>query len=243
MWRGIFRNVIKKRLYLYGLKNADVIIGTAEYLCHGMRQLMPNADIRLIPSGHPVPKSLPKKSDPPFAIWVGRTVDYKFPIQFAELARRLPQYRFVMVGATQEQDIIGRSYDVTAETYTYAKKIKNLEVLPFQPLDRVNELIARASVLVDTSGSAGFPNTFIQAWLRKTPVVSLNIDPDEILCRKGIGFHTRSNFDELVERVKFLLDDKKMNKKIGARAFKYAKKNHDIRITAKKHDELYQELL
>ncbi|MEM4389306.1 MAG: glycosyltransferase family 4 protein [Candidatus Micrarchaeia archaeon] len=243
MWRGFFRNTIKKRLYLYGLKNANVIIATAEYLRKAMAQCMPNADIRIIPSGHPVPKSLPKKSDPPFAVWVGRTADYKFPMQFIELAQKFPHYKFVMVGAIQEKDIMGKTYNIFAKTLELAKKTENVEILPFQSLEKVNAIIARASVLVDTSDSAGFPNTFIQAWLRKTPVVSLNVDPDEVLCKEKIGFHAKGDFNKLIETTRMLLEDTKLNRKIGTRAFAYARKHHDIRMTAKKHHELYRELI
>ncbi len=44
----------------------------------------------------------------------------------------------------------------------------------------VNAELANAHVLVNTSLYEGFPNTFIQAWMRRTVVVSLNVNPDGI---------------------------------------------------------------
>ncbi len=243
VWRGLFRSTVKKRLYLYGIRNARVIIATANYLARSMAKLLPDADIRLIPSGHPVPERLPAKADPPFAIWVGRTADYKFPTVFVQLAKALPEHKFVLVGAMSEGDLIGRTYDAYAATMAEAAKVPNLRILPFQPLDKVNEMIARAAVLVDTSDVAGFPNTFIQAWLRRTPVASLSIDPDDVMKRRDIGINAGGSFDKLVESVRILLEDRRENGKIGARALAYAKANHDIRVTGKRHDALYRELM
>ena len=57
------------------------------------------------------------------------------------------------------------------------KLLPNLDYLGEQPIERVNSEIAASDVLVTTSYE-GFPNTFIQAWLRGVPVVSNGVDPD-----------------------------------------------------------------
>ena len=51
----------------------------------------------------------------------------------------------------------------------------NLEYLGQRTHAEVNELLARAHIFVNTSTHEGFPNTFIQAWLREVAVVSLSV--------------------------------------------------------------------
>lgn len=67
-------------------------------------------------------------------------------------------------------------------------KLPNLKFFGFIPYHKVNEFFRRASVFVNTSSVEGFPNTFIQAWDHYIPVVSLNVDPDNIIQNEKVGF-------------------------------------------------------
>jgi glycosyltransferase involved in cell wall biosynthesis len=49
-----------------------------------------------------------------------------------------------------------------------------------------NELYGRAKLLLSTSDVEGFPNSYLQAWIRGVPVVTL-IDPDRVIERQGLG--------------------------------------------------------
>ena len=62
---------------------------------------------------------------------------------------------------------------------------------------KVNQLFEKSHILVHTGFVEGFPNTFIQAWMRKMVVLSLQIDPDNVLTSKKIGFLGK-NFDNFV---------------------------------------------
>ena len=78
--------------------------------------------------------------------------------------------------------MIGRSDD-DALLDRLVKRIEgneNIEYLEELDMDDANSILERSSVLVNTSMFEGFSNTFIQAWLRRTPVLSLNSDPDEL---------------------------------------------------------------
>jgi glycosyltransferase involved in cell wall biosynthesis len=92
------------------------------------------------------------------------------------------------------------------------------------PLDQVNEIISSSHILVHTSSLEGFPNCFIQAWLRRVPVVSLDIDPDDVIKDNRIGFHS-GNFEQMVKDVELLISDQNLREEMGQRAEEYAVKN------------------
>ena len=95
------------------------------------------------------------------------------------------------------------------------------------PQDEVNRRLEQGHILVNTSRFEGFSNTFVQAWMRKVPVVSLNSDPDNILVREGIGFHSLT-FETLCRDVKLLVENNILCNEMGERARKYAYENHTV---------------
>ncbi len=68
-----------------------------------------------------------------------------------------------------------------------------------------NALYDRAKVLVNTSEVEGFPNAYLQAWIRGVPVVTL-IDPDAVIEREGLGVAAKSPA-RIAEAVGHLLGD------------------------------------
>ncbi len=89
--------------------------------------------------------------------------------------------------------------------------------------EEVNELLSRAHILVNTSVYEGMPNTFIQAWSRQVPVVSLCVDPDRLLADEGLGFCADGSVPALVEHVRRLVTDPALRSAIGERAAQFAR--------------------
>jgi len=233
MWRN--RGWLEKRSYLKGLKRADSVIITSEYLRDPLEKIY-SGEIRHIPSGYPIPKKI-DDSDKKYVLWVSRMTDWKHPEKFFELAKSLPEYEFVMVGG-------GSCFKKFEEFKDWdgISKIKNLEFVDFVPFNKINEYFMKAALFVDTSDSAGFPNTFIQAWMHAVPTVGLQVDPDCVICKNKLGFHSKT-MSQMTEDVRELLENSSLRAKMSANARKYAVKNHDIKETASKHNDLYHGLI
>jgi glycosyltransferase involved in cell wall biosynthesis len=104
--------------------------------------------------------------------------------------------------------------------------VPGLEYLGSLALDDVNQLLAGAHLLVNTSTHEGFSNTFIQAWLRAVPVVSLNADPDDLLESAGLGACPHGDWVGFVSAVRKGILDKGWRAAAGARAREYATQMH-----------------
>lgn len=88
------------------------------------------------------------------------------------------------------------------------------------PYNEVGTLFSRAKLFLNTSQIEGFPNTFLQAWVRGVPVVAF-FDPDSLIKQRQLG-HTASDFDDMVSAIQRLLRDDAERQRIGERARAYA---------------------
>jgi hypothetical protein len=64
-------------------------------------------------------------------------------------------------------------------------------------------LFDRAKVFANTSDLEGFPNTYLQAWVRGIPVVT-TFDPDGQVRSAGLG-SSHSNVTEMIQGVETML--------------------------------------
>ena len=103
-------------------------------------------------------------------LWVGTVKSIKQPEHFLDLAARHPGRRFVMVGGPSSTSPARLEYYRTIEER--ARGLTNVEMTGFVPFAEVGRYFDGAAVLVNTSPAEGFPNTFLQAWIRGVPTLS-----------------------------------------------------------------------
>ena len=116
-------------------------------------------------------------------LWVARLHPSKRPELFLDLAKRLPQRRFVMIGGVAGNDPGSAAYfDAIRAT---ARALPNVEFTGFLPLAKVEPYFDRARVLVNTSTFEGMPNVFLQAWARGVPTLAF-IDIGARLAGKSV---------------------------------------------------------
>ncbi len=199
--------IIIKKLYRIAVNLADNIIVQNK----NQRRKILHKKTFLIPNAIEINNDVFKKED--FILWVASINDAKRPELFVELAKKLPKYQFIMIGGASNKKLYEK-------IKSKARELKNLDFLGFKPLKETEEYFKRAKIFVNTSILEGFPNTFLQAWRYGTPVVSLDIDPDEIICKYKLGFHSKS-FEKMVEDIKRLYEDRKFYKKISYRCKRF----------------------
>jgi len=175
----------------------------------------------LIRTGHPRPPT--RDASRSHVLWVGRGNPLKQPEIFLELAARMPQHRFLMVVAHEDAHL-----DLLQRVRARAAMLSNLDLYEDVPWSEIDTCFARARIFVNTSTYEGFPNTFVQAALSATPVVSLLVDPDGVLENQQIGVCAGGDFERLVELTKGLLADVQATTSLGRRACSYATANHSL---------------
>jgi glycosyltransferase involved in cell wall biosynthesis len=159
-----------------------------------------------------------EKKIPPIVLWVGTITPVKHPELFLLLAQNFPDGRFQIIGGISE-DNPRYSLKIIEEI----KNITNVEYLgPISHFD-IGVYYDKASILVNTSLFEGFPNTFLEAWHSKVPVVSLNSNPDGIITQFNLGFHSKS-FTQMIIDVKKLLENNQLRSEMGENAIQYMKK-------------------
>jgi glycosyltransferase involved in cell wall biosynthesis len=117
------------------------------------------------------------------ALWVANLRALKRPEMFLALARAHPALRFHMAGGPSPGE--EALFDVVRRE---ALGIPNLHFHGPVPYLDIGALFDRARLLVNTSRVEGFPNTFLQAWVRGIPVLT-TFDPDGLVAREGLGVH------------------------------------------------------
>lgn len=161
-----------------------------------------------------------KKED--IVVWIGNVKRIKNSLDYIKLAKALEDkgYKFIMIGREPTEKSLYKKFHS-------ALLQSNVEYLGEISNSAVNEILSKAKILCCTSYAEGFPNTFIQGWVRKVPVVSLHVDPDNILKNEGIGFHSES-LDQMAVDTKTLIEDDELRESMGQKAQRYAFKNNSL---------------
>jgi glycosyltransferase involved in cell wall biosynthesis len=158
----------------------------------------------------------------PYVAWVAMLRQHKRPDLLIEIARDLPDVRFVVCGGTsQHRSPAGYSTRVV----TALKSVANIEFLGQLAPEKSLQIIRNAAVLLSTSDSEGFPSTFLEAWTNGTPVISVTVDPDQLLSNGGLGVHSGST-QQAVMDIRKLIACIDLREQIGAHAREYIVKRH-----------------
>lgn len=176
---------------------------------------------KVLYNGHPKTSySLANKQ--PHVLFIANLKPRKQPHLFLEIARRFKnsEYEFKMIGKAGSGDLMQNIRKTEKES-------ENFRYLGEQPIDETNKLLSMAQLLLCFSESEGFSNVFIQAWMHGVPVISLHVDPDNLIRDNGLGFITK-NLDITILAIESLMSDKTKWQEYSERCIVFAKKHFNI---------------
>lgn len=154
-------------IFSWGVRHVDAVFAQNPCQVENVR-LNYGREAVLIPNCYRAPEGA--AADPRgYVLWVANFRAQKRPEILVEIARRLPQHRFVMVGGNETDR---RSLEYAQAMRAQAASLPNVRVSGFVPFHEAERLFDGARLVVNTSSYEGFPNTFLQAWARGIPTVS-----------------------------------------------------------------------
>jgi glycosyltransferase involved in cell wall biosynthesis len=206
-----------RRLFDFGLHRADLVAAQTEVQAqmlrdnHGIEAPVVNMLVEPPARGA---GEVRKDID---VLWLSNLRDLKRPELVLELARQLPHVNFTLAGGPLP-GAAGKTYyeDVKAA----AARLPNVTMPGPVRYAETGAWFDRARLFLNTSSIEGFPNTFLQAWIRGVPVVSF-FDPDGLIRRLQLGAVSTS-VDDMREAIRGLLDVEVYRENIGRRARDFA---------------------
>ena len=177
-------------------------------------------------------KDVIKAGNKSIILWVSTIRSIKQPEVFVKLAEMLPEYKFRMIGGRSDEE--PELYD---KIKNKAKYISNLEFLGYVSHDEILKHYSKSLIFLNTSLAEGFPNTFLEAWLHYTPVVSLNVNPDEIIDRYKLGCCSKT-LDQMKKDITSLITNQELCHHYAKNGRTYVEKNHNLDSIVKKYENL-----
>lgn len=168
-------------------------------------------------------------------LWVNNMRPFKRPEVLLEVAALCPDVHFTMIGGpvpgleSYYQTIMKR-----------AQSLPNLTALGPVSYAEVNGFFARSKIFVNTSGSEGFPNSFLQAWIRAVPVVSF-FDPDGLIDSRVLGIRV-SSVEQMGRALSALLNDAVRYAEMAAAVRRHALANYAASSVVSRYETLLQRM-
>lgn len=237
---GIFEKKsgkFKGQIFQYGLRNANLVITQSRKhqslikRYHSKNSIVMNSMYKIKEEN----ALLNNKKNT--VLWVARCEDWKRPEVFIELAKKFPKENFVMIcpRSLNQMDYFHIILDK-------ASTVSNLEFIKFVPFSKIDTYFRDAKIFVQTSVFEGFPNTFIQAAKNMTPILSLSVNPDNLLGENDCGICANNDEKMLIRSLKRLLKDDSLRCRMGSNAYAYALKSHDIDKIVLRYRDLFMSI-
>ena len=222
-------------LYEYGLRSANLISVQSDVQASALQKNygLPSVGVRMIVEP-PKEESMGVKDID--VLWVNNFRGFKRPEIVVDIARQMPHINFTMLGGRMPG-----FESLFAKVKSESQGLPNLNFVGPVPYSKVNSYFSRAKLFLNTSDSEGFPNSYLQAWVRGVPVVSY-FDPDGLIESLGIGLIANSQ-SEFCAPIDELLQAPDRVREMGIKAREYSAANYGPTAIVKHYESLFENRL
>ncbi len=172
-------------------------------------------------------------------LWVATVRELKRPERFLALAKAMPEYQFTMIGGPRGEDAESQRYYESIRNQ--AEGMPNVQFIGFVHPTDVEPYFDRAKIFVNTSDTEGFPNTFLQAWARGMPTISL-FDPGSLEDNEPVCSVAR-DINHMIEIVRLFNKDDSLWRETGERCRRHFARHHALTSVLKRYEVLIGNLL
>ena len=231
---------MEKGLYRYALRHADLIVSQTKKQQSALKQWL-GRDSVVIPSCRPVADSAVQALRPsrpvgrPRILWVGRLIECKRAELCLDLAQRCPEVLFDIVGDPNAKSSYARAIRERS------KQLPNVTMHGSIPYRLMDEMYRQSAILLCTSSTEGFPNTFLEAWSRARPVVS-TFDPDGLIAERGLGV-AAVDVPGLIAGLRGLLASPERWHQASRNAYRYCMENHTVDAVMPRLERIFHDPL
>ena len=219
-------------LVSYAVKRAAGVYTPAHFLIEKVKRMYnPRAEVRMLPNLIEVPKELPPKPEKPVLTFIGRLDRRKRPEIFLELARKFPDYTFVVVGKAEspERDAILKKQYANLPNIDWQGFVDR-----FREPERMAKILEKTWILVNTASREGLPMSFLEAAGYSCAIVS-GVDPDNFSGRFGLNA-INDNYEKAIADI---MSDKNVAKEKGRAAREYVLTEYEWNIALDRHIQIY----
>jgi len=168
-------------------------------------------------------------------LWAGNSALKKRYEVVVKLARLMPEIVFgLAMNISDPKRFVQAKRD--------CQTIPNMIFLGMVPPAKMETIFSQTTIFLNTSTQEGFPNTFLQAWMNGMAVVSLCIDPDNVITTHDLGRIVNRKYSEvriydfeylaheLQPHIIEILNDNNLRNIIGDKALEYTNKYHSSEV-------------
>ena len=163
-----------------------------------------------------------------FFLWVGSNSERKRPQIFIELAKQLPSLEFLMVYA--QGDGTG---NINQDHIPL-----NLKLVSQLPRHQLFDYYGRSHALISTSRLEGFPNVFLESWSMGTPVLSVDVDPDDVIKNHQLG-NVVGSASDLISLCQSYQEDMKKLEIQGRNGLAYVQNYHGAKLVVEQLERAF----
>ena len=229
----LVRNNRDRRMYEYGLRRTGLVSVQSDVQAKALRD---NYDLEsaLVNMVAEMPEEQASDHRDIDILWVNNFRAFKRPELIIDVARKLPQFKFTIIGGRMRGE--GDLFD---SVKSQADELPNVDFVGGVPYCDVNGYFDRAKVFLNTSDSEGFPNSFLQALVRRVPIVTF-FDPDGLIQSLGMGVAVVSQ-EQFHGPLEEILTNAQQRAAMGERGRAFVMERYSPRAIVDHYEELIDE--